>query len=307
MYTDQFLDHLAFQKRYSEHTIKAYRTDLLEFAGFLEREKEIKWDGPQAVSEITHHMIREWIISLMDGGINPRSINRKLSSLKSFFKYLLRQGICTGNPAAKISAPKQKKQLLRVASEDEVGDLLEKDYFAHNQEWGNTERAIFHTFYHTGMRLSELINLKVSNVDFNQKKLTVTGKRNKERNIPLTPVLEDLLRQYLAHRELEHGAGASPHLFLTKKGNKLYPKLVYNTINNYLRLVSGLEKKSPHVLRHSFATHMLNRGADLTSIKELLGHSNLAATQIYTHNTIDQLKLMYNHAHPRGDSNSHEI
>ncbi len=212
----------------------------------------------------------------------------------------MKEGVVLTNPASKVQSPKQKKKLLRVASEDDLGTLLDHDPFPEGL-WGRTQRAILYTFYHTGIRLSELIGLRISDCDFNQGKITVTGKRNKQRSVPMTPALKKVLEEHLQQIEPTGGKAQTDFLFTTERGNKLYPKLVYNTINTYLGLVSGLEKKSPHVLRHSFATHMLNRGADLNSIKELLGHSNLAATQIYTHNTIDQLKHLYNQAHPRGD------
>ncbi len=292
----QFIDHLRFQKRYSEHTLKAYQTDLSEFQNFLSCQYDLsdQWD------EVTHHMIREWVIELMENDISPGSVSRKLSSLKSFFKYLMKEAVVVSNPASRVQSPKQKKKLLRVASEDDLGNLLDHDPFPEDR-WGRTQRAILYTFYHTGIRLSELIGLRVSDLDLSQSKITVTGKRNKQRSVPLTPSLKNILEEYLRQNEPGGGKAEDDFLFVSEKGNKLYPKLVYNTINTYLGLVSGLEKKSPHVLRHSFATHMLNRGADLNSIKELLGHSSLAATQIYTHNTIDQLKHLYNQAHPRGD------
>ncbi len=292
----QFIDYLRFQKRYSEHTLKAYLTDLSEFQNFISSQFELsdQWN------EVTHHMIREWVIKLMEADVSPRTVSRKLSSLKSFFKYLMKEGEVLSNPASKVQSPKQKKKLLRVASEDDLAFLLDHNPFP-DDSWGNTQKAILHTFYHTGIRLSELIGLRVSNLDFTQNKLTVTGKRNKQRSVPLTPSLKKVLQKHMSQNGATGHKAASDFLFVTERGNKLYPKLVYNSINTYLGLVSGLEKKSPHVLRHSFATHMLNRGADLNSIKELLGHSNLAATQIYTHNTIDQLKNLYNQAHPRGD------
>ncbi len=302
MLITQFVDHLRFQKRYSEHTLKAYLTDLNEFQNFLHSRFEIsdQW------GEVTHHMVREWVILLMDNDISPRSVGRKLSSLKSFFKYLMREDVVQSNPVSRVQAPKQRKRLLRVASEDDMGNLLDHDPFDADP-WGQTQKAILYTFYHTGIRLSELIGLRVGDVDFDQDKITVTGKRNKQRNVPISPVLKKVLAHHIGQVRAAGGRQAEGFLFVTEKGNKLYPKLVYNTINTYLSLVSGLEKKSPHVLRHSFATHMLNRGADLNSIKELLGHSNLAATQIYTHNTIDQLKHLYNQAHPRGDEKSNNL
>lgn len=291
-----FLEYLQNHKRYSAHTITAYKNDLGGFRDFLFQSYEIEDEW----GEVSHHMIREWVVSLMEGDVSPRSVNRKLSAVKSFYKYLLREGRVESNPAIRVVAPKQKKKLLRVASEDDMSDLLNNDLFP-GDFWGRTQRAIVFTFYHTGIRLSELINVKVGDVDLSQAKLTVLGKRNKERSVPLTPALKSELEVYLKEREGCFKSSESDFLFLSIRGNKLYPKLVYNTINTYLSLVSDLEKRSPHVLRHSFATHMLNRGADLNSIKELLGHSSLSATQVYTHNSIDQLKHLYNQAHPRGD------
>ena len=291
-----FLEYIQSHKRYSAHTITAYKNDLGGFRDFLFQSCEIEDEW----GEVSHHMIREWLVSLMEADVSPRSVNRKLSAVKSFYKYLLREGGVESNPALRVVAPKQKKKLLRVASEDDMSDLLNSDLFP-SDFWGKTQRAIVFTFYHTGIRLSELINIKVGDIDFAQSKLTVIGKRNKERSVPLTPALKSELEGYLKEREGCFKSSELDFLFLSIRGNKLYPKLVYNTINTYLSLVSDLEKKSPHVLRHSFATHMLNRGADLNSIKELLGHSSLSATQVYTHNSIDQLKHLYNQAHPRGD------
>ncbi len=296
MSIDQFLDHLRFQKRYSEHTLTAYRGDLSDFSLFIISAYELdeEWQ------EVSHHMIREWVVALMEQGISARSISRKISSLKSFYKYLLRQQVVDHNPASQVVAPKQARRVLRVASEDQLEQLLSGEDFPPDF-WGSTQRLIFLTFYHTGIRLSELIGLKPADVDLEAGRLLVTGKRNKQRSIPLTPNLQQELSIYIERREGEGDNVETPFLFSSKSGKKLYPKLVYDTINIYLRKVSDLQKTSPHVLRHSFATHLLNRGADLNSIKELLGHSNLAATQVYTHNSIDQLKQLYNNAHPRGN------
>lgn len=301
MYIHQFLDHLRFQKRYSEHTLTAYRNDLHGFSEFLRENLDLEIGeegGAEALSEITHHMIRQWVISLMDQGINPTTINRKLSSLKSFFKYLLKEGVVAANPASRVTSPKKKKKLLRVASEKEMDTLFAEVDFEDSEE-GRRNKAIFYTFYHTGMRLSELINLKIGDIDFSQNKLSVLGKRNKERSIPMTPSLRNELYLYIKERENRECLESKPYLFLTSRGKRLYPKLIYKLVNEKLNQVSGIEKKSPHVLRHSFATHMLNNGADLNSIKELLGHANLAATQIYTHNSIDELKRSYGKFHPR--------
>ena len=238
MHIDQFMDYLRFQRRYSDHTLTAYRNDLFEFQDFIEANYEIKSDW----KDVSHHMIREWVIQLMDGGISPKSVNRKLSSLKGFFKFLIREGLVSQNPAGRVQAPKQKRQLLRVASEEEVSELLDRDFFP-DDDWGQTQRAIIFTFYHTGIRLSELISLRVEDVDLHQNKITVTGKRNKQRSIPLTRGLKKILEAQLQRTQQGQGSEESGFLFTTKKGKMLYPKLVYNTINTYLSLVSDLEKK----------------------------------------------------------------
>jgi integrase/recombinase XerC len=305
MPVSDFLDHLRFQKRYSEHTILAYQNDLKAFRLFLTDQKEVDLADAKAWGEVTHHYVREWVLNLMNEGLSPKTVNRKLSSVKSFFKFLMRNGFSEKNPAARITAPKSSKTLLRVVPEEEIGQLFDQLQFGEDQ-WGMTTRMIFQTFYHTGMRQAELINLSLTDVDLEQGRLKVTGKRNKQRNIPLTPSLSRSLADYLEKRITwraeEDGA---QRLFITSKGQPLYPRLVYQVIHNILDQVSGAEKKSPHVLRHSFATHMLNQGADLNAIKEILGHANLSATQIYTHNSIDELKRVYGKSHPRNRGSQH--
>lgn len=297
MYIPSFLEYLEFQKRFSKHTIKAYENDLNTFENFMFEENEIEdW------KEINHHHIRNWIVELSENDISSRSINRKLSSLKSFYKYLLRDGIVVNNPMSKVQAPKQSKKLLRVVSEKEIDQLFEKVDFPEGYR-GLLHKTILATFYSTGMRLSELIHLKDADVDFDNNRLRVLGKRNKERFLPISKTFKAELISFKEQRELSCNDTAESWFFLNEKSKKLYPKLVYDLVNGYISSVSSIEKKSPHVLRHSFATHMLNRGADLNSIKELLGHSNLSATQIYTHNSVDQLKKTYNQAHPRGEKN----
>lgn len=299
MPVSDFLDHLRFQKRYSDHTIVAYQNDLRDFELFLTEEKEFNLNDVNSWGEVTHHFVREWVLSLMNQDLSPKTVNRKLSSLKSFFKYLMRNGLADKNPAARITAPKSSKTLLRVVQEDEIGQLFDRLQFGDDQ-WGITTRLIFLTFYHTGMRQAELIGLSLEDVDLDQDRLKVTGKRNKQRNIPLTPTLRNSLEDYLHQRRTWNASEEGmDRLFITLKGNPLYPRLVYQVIHDILNQVSGAEKKSPHVLRHSFATHMLNQGADLNAIKEILGHANLSATQIYTHNSIDELKRVYGNSHPR--------
>lgn len=299
MPVSDFLDHLRFQKRYSDHTIVAYQNDLRDFELFLTEEKEFNLNDVNSWGEVTHHFVREWVLSLMNQDLSPKTVNRKLSSLKSYFKYLMRNGLADKNPAARITAPKSSKTLLRVVQEDEIGQLFDRLQFGDDQ-WGITTRLIFLTFYHTGMRQAELIGLSLEDVDLDQDRLKVTGKRNKQRNIPLTPTLRNSLEDYLHQRRTWNASEEGmDRLFITLKGNPLYPRLVYQVIHDILNQVSGAEKKSPHVLRHSFATHMLNQGADLNAIKEILGHANLSATQIYTHNSIDELKRVYGNSHPR--------
>lgn len=294
-----FIDHLQYQKRYSDHTLKAYANDLSDFWEFLKSEKDIDPEGSDSWNDVTHHYIREWVLELMNKELSPKTVNRKLSSLKSFYKYLMRQKLCVENPAARIIAPKAAKTLLRVVPEEEIDLLLDDTNFS-DDRWGVTSQMIFQTFYHTGMRQAELIALRIIDVDLDQGKLKVTGKRNKQRNIPLTPSLQQSLQNYLTKRQTwEVDEEARDQLFVTSRGKALYPRLVYQTIHDILDQAAGAEKKSPHVLRHSFATHMLNQGADLNSIKEILGHANLAATQIYTHNSIDELKRVYGKFHPR--------
>jgi integrase/recombinase XerC len=288
----EFLNHLSLHKRYSPHTIKAYAGDLNELHDYLQESYEFQEDW----SVVDHHMLRGFVLQLMESDISPVSVKRKLSSFQSFFKYLLKEEVVVANPMEKVQVPKSGKRLLRVVQEDDLHKLFEQVEFESIQD-----RLILETFYNTGMRLSELIGLKWGAFDENANTLRVLGKRNKERIIPITPSFASHLKEFKSGNPV---AANDSLIFTTKKGQKLYPKLVYNTVNTYLSLVSGVEKKSPHVLRHSFATHMLNRGADLNAIKELLGHANLSATQIYTHNSVDKLKRMYNQAHPRGPKNS---
>tara|TARA_R110002072_G_scaffold24063_6_gene82370 strand:- start:106 stop:999 length:894 start_codon:yes stop_codon:yes gene_type:complete len=295
MYIPSFLDYLKFQKRFSDHTVKAYENDLVSFEKFIFEENDIQY-----WKEVNHHHIRQWIVELSENGIKPRSINRKISSLKTYYKFLIREGQVELNPMSKVIAPKQSKQLLRVVSEKEIQILLEDIEFPEGF-LGLLHKTVISSFYFTGMRLSELINLKDSDVDLNNKRLRVLGKRNKERFLPITVNFQEELNYYREKRKEISTVEGDAWFFVNAKGKKLYPKLVYDFVNRYLSSVSSIEKKSPHVLRHSFATHMLNRGADLNSIKELLGHSNLSATQVYTHNSVDQLKKTYNQAHPRGE------
>lgn len=296
LYLSAFTDYLTFQKRYSPHTVKAYKTDITYFFTFVERTFEI-----QSEKELIPEMARAFVVDCMENELDRKSIKRKISALKTYYKYLLREGLVQSNPFAVISTPKQKKQVIRPVSEDDLNKLFAEGFFADNKE-GRRDRAIMYTFYFTGMRLAELLQLKVSDFDFSNDTIRVLGKRNKERMVPLAPFYRKFIKGYVSELSQQQGGANNPLIFASDSGKKLDPRFVYTIVNKYISLISDVEKRSPHILRHSFATHMLNRGADLNTVKELLGHANLSATQVYTHNTIDQLKLMYNKAHPRGDS-----
>lgn len=294
MVQDKFIQYIQFEKRYSYHTIIAYKTDIDQFFLFLKEQYEIIDE-----KKVDYLIIKSWIVKLMENDLSTRSINRKLSSLKTFFKYLIREEIISINPMLKVTSPKTSKRLPEFVEKNKIEHLLNDVDFG-DDFTAIRNKTIFEVFYATGIRSSELINLKEQDIDLKRSTIKVIGKRNKERIIPFSNKLNNLLEIYLEkkHKEISEQK-ANTHLFVTIKGKKMYAKLVYIMINSYLNKVTTLSKKSPHVLRHTFATHMLNSGADLNAIKELLGHSNLSSTQIYTHNTIDKLKSIYNHAHPK--------
>jgi integrase/recombinase XerC len=286
---DSFLQYLQYEKRLSQHTLTAYSTDLNQFYDYLRINYQIK-----ELNEINHSLIRSWIVNMMEEKMTPRSINRKITALKTFYKYLLRQNIVSDNPMLKIQSPKTSKRLPVFVEKEKMNVLLDNVEFENNEE-GIRNKLIIEMFYSTGMRLSELINLKQKDVDLHSGQLKVLGKRNKERIIPFNNELKNKIEEYLRVKD----GKASEILFVRAGGKKMYEKLVYKIVKQYLSLVTTIDKKSPHVLRHTFATHMLNNGADLNSIKELLGHANLAATQIYTHNTVEKLKNIHKQAHPK--------
>lgn len=288
---NQFLDYLLLEKKYSVHTVTAYRADLTSFSAYLFEEYE-----QESLLEVNYSQIRSWIIKLVKEGVSNRSVNRKISSLKAYYKFLLTVGDIDKSPLAAHKALKTKKSIQIPFSPAEVEQVLSLPKPENFKEARNL--AVVTTFYATGIRRAELIGIKMQDVDLANKMLKVLGKRNKERYIPLLPELCKSLQTYLNYRG-EVVVDKSPYLFLTEKGVKMYENLVYRIINNYFREASGKVKKSPHILRHSFATHLLNQGADLNAVKELLGHSSLAATQVYTHNSIGELSKVYNMAHPR--------
>ncbi len=291
---DLFLAYITFEKRFSKHTIKAYKTDLEQFKTYL-----IATYSLSTNSEITHHHVRSWIISLMKEEVSTRSINRKLSTLKSLFQFLIKKGKLEKNPMLKVVMPKTGKRLPVFVEQGPMEMLFEDVSFSTDYE-GIRDRLIMDLFYQTGMRRSELIYLQISDIDFQGQAIKVLGKGNKERIIPINRDLRLQITNFLELREQTFPDLLSiGQLFLTKKGKPLYPKLVYNLVKKYLGMVTTQEERSPHILRHSFATHLSNNGADLNAIKELLGHASLAATQVYTHNSIERLKEIYEQAHPK--------
>lgn len=289
-----FLDYLQLEKKYSSHTLTAYAADLNEFLDFLKTEFEE--EDPLAAN---YSQIRSWIVQLSEKGISNRSINRKISSLKAYYRYLLKTHQIETSPLTKHRALKTSKKVQIPFSEKEIAEVLET---IDDSDWeGLRDKLIVELFYSTGMRRSELLNLKMNDIDLDEGVLKVLGKRNKERYIPLLPSVKNTIRKY---REMREGSGPdmkNDFLFIGNKGDKLTETFVYRIINNYFSKVSGKIKKSPHILRHSFATHLLNQGANLNAVKELLGHSSLAATQVYTHNSIAELTKIHRQAHPRNN------
>jgi integrase/recombinase XerC len=289
-----FLSYLQFEKRYSSHTILAYEEDLQQFFTYLGGQFDMQ---EPALTEIAPSFIRSWLASLKEAKNSAKTINRKISSLKSFFKYYMRTGKLEQSPMTTIVSPKIPKRLPVYVEQKDTETLFQ--HVAFPDDWsGMTDRLILLVFYNTGMRLSELVNLKESQVNAAANTIKVLGKGNKERVIPVSPVLMQDINTYIASKNTLNSP-ERVYLFINEKGRKLYPRYVYLAVKKYLSLVTTIDKKSPHVLRHTFATHLTNNGADLNAVKELLGHSSLAATQIYTHNTIEKLKDIYKKAHPK--------
>ena len=287
----KFIEHLKFEKRYSPHSLIAYEGDLKQWALFLHSEYEVS-----TLNEVNASFIRSWLVSLMEAGLEARSVNRKITTLKSFYKYAVRSHWVELNPMGKITSPKVSKRLPVYIEAEKLDLMLDNQLFEDDFD-GRRDHLILELFYGTGMRLSELLGLSIQHVDIRNLQLKVTGKRNKQRIIPLFPSLANQLSNFIEER---NGiASDNSILFIRKDGKALYPAFVYRLVKKYLSTVSTQKKRSPHVLRHSFATEMLNKGADLNAIKEILGHANLSATQVYTHNTIEKLKAAYKQAHPR--------
>jgi integrase/recombinase XerC len=288
----RFLQYIKFEKRFSPHTVLAYENDLDQFFSYQQTTFEVS-----DVPEINHTMIRSWIVSMMEAKMSSRSVNRKITTLKTFYKFLLRSGTVTINPMLKIQSPKTSKRLPVFVDQSKMDLLFEQVNFGEGYEAGR-DKLMLELFYATGMRLTELVNLKETDIDLANCQIKVLGKRNKERIIPFTNTFRNVIAEYLEKKK-DYFSLPINHLFVTVKGKPIYNKLVYRIVTRRLGEVTTLDKKSPHVLRHTFATHMLNHGADINSIKEILGHANLSATQVYTHNTIDKLKKVHKQAHPR--------
>ena len=291
MRKNEFLSYLKYQKKFSKHTVDSYACDLSQFYTFLEKEHEFISE-----KDISYKHIRLWLASMIDENKTAKTINRKISTLNTYFKYLEKNKVLIHNPIDKIIRPKVKKLLPEFIGEAEIYKLL-SEYIYEDSYFGIQSQLIIELMYSTGIRRNELINLRMSDFDLSKNTLKVLGKRNKERIIPYLNSLNILINKFIEKREQANFK--SKYVFLSSKGKKAYPKLVYNIVNKYLSYISTKSKRSPHVLRHSFATHMLNNGADINAIKELLGHTSLAATQVYTHNTFKKLSKAYKQAHPR--------
>lgn len=287
----KFIEHLKFEKRYSSHSLIAYECDLRQWVLFLYSEYEVS-----TLNEVNASLIRSWLVSLMEAGLEARSVNRKITTLKSFYKYAVRSKWVEINPMGKITSPKVSKRLPVYIEAEKLDLMLDNQIFEDDFD-GRRNHLILELFYGTGMRLSELLGLSIQHVDIWNLQLKVTGKRNKQRIIPLFPSLANQLSNFIDERNGISSENST--LFIRNDGKALYPAFVYRLVKKHLSTVSTQKKRSPHVLRHSFATEMLNNGADLNAIKEILGHANLSATQVYTHNTIEKLKAAYKQAHPR--------
>lgn len=288
-----FIDYLKLEKNYSDHTVLAYEKDIDAFCAFAKAEYE-----QESLIDVNYGQIRSWIVSLVDAGISNRTINRKISSLKSYYKFLLKIEQVDVSPLAKHRALKMPKKVQVPFSQDEIEDVINELRKSTDFE-SLRDLALVELLYATGMRRAELINLTMSQVDMSQGLIRVLGKRNQERILPLLPSLKKTLESYIAVRESVVGVDEKSYLLVTSKGVKLYDTLVYRIVNRYFSKTSNKLKRSPHILRHSFATHLINQGADLNIVKELLGHASLASTQVYTHNSIAALRDVYKDAHPR--------
>lgn len=289
-----FDQYLQSERRFSPNTVKAYVDDIEQFITFLG--KELESFNPSCVD---HKQVRRWVVFLLEQKVAARSVARKVSSLRHFYRFLMREGLVDTNPVQRLTAPKLQKKLPVFLDEESITTLLDAYLIVEDSFPSIRQKTMVETLYTTGMRRGELVALSLEQIDFRQQQLRVVGKGDKERIIPVPPHLLELLHLYLEARSKVVAGPDHKFVFVTNEGKPIYPKLVYTEVHAALTLVSTMSKLSPHVLRHSFATHLLNRGADLTGIKELLGHASLGATQVYTHTSFKKLKVIYNQAHPR--------
>jgi integrase/recombinase XerC len=289
---EKFLAYLQFEKNYSVHTIEAYRGDLENISSYLRRSFDC------GLESASHQFLRSWMVESLESGSSASTIKRRVSALKSFYKWRKKTYGVVVDPTVKLVIPKMPKRLPVFVEEVALDADRQEEYFDESHD-GIRDQVIIELFYNTGIRSAELVGLKMDSVDFEQGAIKVLGKRNKERIVPVGKPMIDALKSYLPARFDLQNIQDKEYFFLTQKGKKLYPRLVYRIVNDYLSKVSSISKKSPHVLRHTFATHMLNKGADINAIKELLGHSSLAATQVYTHNSVEQLIKVYRSSHPK--------
>jgi integrase/recombinase XerC len=294
MFLERFIQYIQHEKRYSPHTVSAYKSDLEQFFSFLNHPEQTV----SHPSEITYQHIRGWMVNLMEDK-TARSVNRKLATLRKYFKFLVREGLLTSNPASKIQSPKIVKHLPIVVEDEKLNAMLNSNEVFSDDFAGVRDKLVIETLFGTGIRLAELVGLKEDDINFYDGTMKVLGKRNKERIVPINHELKTLLERYVVLKKSENFNNNSITLLVTNKGTEAYPKFIYLIVQRYLSHISTQDKKSPHVLRHTFATSLLNRGADLNAIKELLGHANLSATQVYTHNSVERLKSIYKQAHPK--------
>tara|TARA_Y100000813_G_scaffold65042_1_gene45765 strand:- start:45 stop:932 length:888 start_codon:yes stop_codon:yes gene_type:complete len=293
MLIEKFIEYLKIEKNYSVNTLTAYKKDLIEFQVFINENFD-----KCVIENVDYKIIRSWIVLLVNKNLSNRSINRKVSSLKSFYKFLVKTETINSSPLIAHSPLKQSKKIQVPFSKDEIGALLDSDFFKSDYK-GVLQKTIISFFYFTGVRRIELINLKTSDINMNSYTIRIMGKRNKERIIPMLPKLKESISEYLKIKSQEFNNVISDNLFISKSGIQLSEKYVYRTVNEYFKLVSPKVKKAPHVLRHSFATHLINEGADINSVKELLGHSSLSATQVYSHTSMERIKEVFKDTHPR--------